>query len=175
MNTNVMATPDMEKQRSTSDPTYWQQRLPNELLLQPGLQIMIAEAASIGCIDFNLPKKKSLAGGVLHHCINVVDSLFKKHAPMIWKIGFTHDCCWRWGNSLYGYGRSADKWSRMVVMYISDEPFGPAMLEAALIDRFGSNMDQLILQTYVLCFCSLYIDIFSIYIYFRFSHSHCII
>lgn len=156
MNTNVMATPDMAKQRSTTDPSlsdsYWQQRLPNELLLRPGLQNMIAEATSMGCIDFNLPKKNSLAGGVLHHCINVVDSLFKKHAPMIWKIGFTHDCCWRWGNSLYGYGRSADKWSRMVVMYISGEPFGPAMLEAALIDRFGSNMDKFVLYKIFMLF-----------------------
>ena len=139
--TREVPTPSRKRTRSTSDPGLPdQERLPNELLLQPGFQNMIAEAASTGCISFDLPKRNSVAGAVLHHCTNVMETLLKTHSPMIFKVGFTHNCCWRWSNKLYGYNRSVDKWSRMVVMYISEEPFSPAMLEAALIDKYSCNM-----------------------------------
>jgi hypothetical protein len=101
---------------------------------------MVSQAASIGRIDFQLPKKKSLAGAVLHHSVGIMESFLKKQSPAIFKIGWTHDCCWRWSNTIYGYGHSLDKWSHMTVMYISDEPYTPAMLEAALIEKYSGTM-----------------------------------
>ena len=64
---------------------------------------------------------------------------FAKHDPMIFKIGYTHNAVWRWCNNLYGYKfDKIHKWERMVILYKSNEPFGPAMLEASLIDMFQS-------------------------------------
>ncbi|CAE7843377.1 unnamed protein product, partial [Symbiodinium microadriaticum] len=89
-------------------------------------------------IKYDLPAPGSLAGKVLMHAIRVMESLFRKHEPLIWKIGFTHSPSWRWRNELYGYVHSRDKWAGMVVLYCSNEQFGPAMLEAALIEKFKS-------------------------------------
>ena len=119
----------------------WRECLPPELLAQPGLQTMILEAAAAQeCIAFRLPKHGALAGGVLCHAINVIDGLYHRNFPMIFKIGYTHDAVWRWGNSLYGYNSPKEKWSNMVVFYITSEPYGPAMLEAALIEKYQSAL-----------------------------------
>ncbi|CAJ1428541.1 unnamed protein product [Effrenium voratum] len=90
-----------------------------------------------GCIDFQIPREGVSSGKVLLHCANVCDRLFTKHSPVIFKIGFTHDPVWRWGNTLYGYVNEREKWTNMTVLYVADERFGPAMLEAALIDKYG--------------------------------------
>ena len=124
---------------SLGDPR-WEQWLPTQILSKPCFQNMVSQAASIGRIDFQLPKKKSLAGAVLHHSVGIMESFLKKQSPAIFKIGWTHDCCWRWSNTIYGYGHSLDKWSHMTVMYISDEPYTPAMLEAALIEKYSGTM-----------------------------------
>lgn len=89
-------------------------------------------------ISYHLPADGSSAGKVLQHASRELEKLFRKHDPMIWKVGYTHNPFWRWTNELYGYAKARDKWSTMAVLYISKEPFGPAMLEAALIDKFGS-------------------------------------
>ncbi|CAE7293243.1 unnamed protein product [Symbiodinium necroappetens] len=68
-----------------------------------------------------------------------MEKLFRKHEPLIWKVGFTHNPSWRWGNELYGYAHARDKWAGMVVLYCSTEQLGPAMLEAALIEKFKSQ------------------------------------
>lgn len=94
------------------------------------------------CLDFCLPKQGAVAGGVLQHAIQVMESTFAKNDPAIFKVGFTHDACWRWGNELYGYRFAKDKWSNMIVLYISREPFSPAMLEAALIEKYRSGLPQ---------------------------------
>lgn len=119
----------------------WKECLPPELLAQPGLQAMCSEAASVQeCIAFRLPKLGALAGSVLSHAINVIDGLCYRLSPLIFKIGYTHDASWRWGNSLYGYSSAKERWTGMIVFYITSEPFGPAMLEAALIEKYHSAL-----------------------------------
>lgn len=97
---------------------------------------MSAEAERIGCIALKLPKSTVTAGRILQHAVNVIEGLFSKYDPMIFKIGFTHNPAWRWENKVYGYMHSQDKWSNMTVLYGSMEPYGPAMLEAALIEKY---------------------------------------
>ena len=107
-----------------------------DLLKRPALKKMFQDALLTGSIAFRLPTLHAVAGGVLRHCINVIDHLFERHYPMIYKIGFTHDCVWRWSNNIYGYNIAKEKWSDMVVLYISAEPYSTAMLEAALIEKY---------------------------------------
>ena len=91
-------------------------------------------------ILYNLPADGCSAGKVLQHAVRAMEKLFRKHEPMIWKVGYTHNAEFRWSNDLYGYATSRDKWSCMVVLFKTNEPFSPAMLEAALIDKFGRSM-----------------------------------
>lgn len=103
---------------------------------------VLDECNALGCISFQLPPPKSLAGAALDHAISTINKLFSKHSPMIWKIGFTRNPVWRWRNKIYGYKWSQDRWSDMVIVYLAPEPFGPAMLEAALIDKFNCSLPQ---------------------------------
>lgn len=91
-------------------------------------------------ISFDLPCSMAVAGVVLRHAYRVVDKLLEQHAPMTYKFGISHNAEWRWSNELYGYAFSRDKWSKMLVLYQSDEPWGPSMLEAALIHRYDGNL-----------------------------------
>ncbi|CAE7432742.1 unnamed protein product [Symbiodinium sp. CCMP2456] len=97
------------------------------------------ECSRLGCITFDLPPDNATSGKVLWHAIKRFENLHKKHRPMIFKFGYTHDAVWRWNNTLYGYKHDKAKWSDMKVVYVSKEPFGPSMLEAALISRFEST------------------------------------
>ena len=98
-------------------------------------------------LQYMLPPPGATAGKVLHHVKSAMVSLFSKYDPMIFKIGYSHNPMWRWANNLYGYKfDKANKWTNMVVLYESTEPFGPAMLEASLIDIYKS-----ILSTPILC------------------------
>lgn len=90
------------------------------------------------CLAFDLPPPNALSGMVLQHSISVIERTFQKWDPLIFKIGYTHNPCWRWSNTLYGYAHAREKWSNMMVLYVCDQPFGPAMLEAALIEKFSS-------------------------------------
>ncbi|CAE7231791.1 unnamed protein product, partial [Symbiodinium sp. KB8] len=85
--------------------------------------------ASDDRIKYDLPAPGSVAGKVLLHAIRVMEKLFRKQEPLIWKVGFTHNPSWRWANELYGYVHARDKWAGMIVLYFSTEQFGPAMLE----------------------------------------------
>ena len=87
-------------------------------------------------IDYKLPPENATAGRILHHAKSIVDKLFAKHSPMIFKIGYTHNPSFRWSNTLYGYKFSRDKCSNMVVLFGSAEVHGPAFLEASLIDAY---------------------------------------
>ena len=102
-----------------------------------------AECSRLGCISFDLPPENATSGKVLWHAIKQFEKLHKKHRPMIFKFGYTHDAMWRWNNSLYGYKHEKAKWSHMKVLYVSKEPFGPSMLEAALISRFESDSAEI--------------------------------
>lgn len=118
----------------------WVSRLPAILQSNPGLQAIAMEAASMDCISFRIPREPSLVSGrVLQHCIAVIEGVIHAQKPLIFKIGYTHDCCWRWKNALYGYAHAKERWSSMLVLWISHEPHGPSMLEAALIEIFKCN------------------------------------
>lgn len=118
------------------------------------LSRVLAESQALG-IRFELPGANDLAGSVLRHASHRIDVLFNKQSPMIWKVGLCHDPKWRWTNSLYGYRHDRDRWSEMIILYISKEACGPAMLESALIDKFSSSLVGILR-----CFdCVLYIYI----------------
>ena len=92
-------------------------------------------------IRYQLPAEGKTAGQVLAHAILVLEQLLRQWGPMVFKVGFTHDPAWRWHNELYGYAHdSHDIWQSMMVLYVATNPFGPAMLEAALIERFHSGL-----------------------------------
>ena len=98
------------------------------------------KCTQLGCIRFALPAYGALSGRVLRRAIRQVEELFKQRKPMIWKIGYRHNPFWRWANDMYGYARDRDKWSHMVVLYVSREPFSLSMLEAALIEKFQGHL-----------------------------------
>lgn len=87
-------------------------------------------------LEYRLPPRGVPAGKVLQHAKSVFANLHRKHQPMVFKFGYTHDPTWRWSNPIYGYKFDRQKWSHMVVLFESTEPFGPAMLEAFLIDLY---------------------------------------
>ena len=116
----------------------WVASLPVGLQSNQGLQAIAHESARHGAIDFKIPRSQMTAGMVLQHCLEVTERLFRKHEPLIFKFGYTHNPCWRWANDLYGYVKAKEKWSNMIILWISDEPSGPAMLESALIEIFKS-------------------------------------
>lgn len=106
----------------------------------PTFTDILDECNGLGCISFQLPPVKAVAGIVLAHAITKIEGLFSKHSPMIFKIGFTHNPFWRWTNSIYGYASSRDQWSNMVIVYVATEPYSPAMLEASLIEKFKCHL-----------------------------------
>ena len=118
----------------------WSACLKPSVLGQPGFLDMVHAALSIGCIDFRLPLSHVTAGGVLQHALKTIAGLFARNDPMIFKVGFSHDPVWRWSNPMYGYACSREKWTNMCVLYMSEEPYGPAMLEAALIQEHKSGL-----------------------------------
>ena len=105
----------------------------------PTLTGILLKCEAEKCISFQLPAVQALAGSVVRHSSSVLENLFGKWSPLIFKIGFTHDPIWRWSNTKYGYRWEAAKWDHMIIFYLANEPFGPSMLEAALIDKFRSN------------------------------------
>ena len=123
------------------EPKYpsWMSSLPPTLQSNQSLRAIAEEAASMGCIKFRIPKDPNMvAGRVLQHSISVIESLFYQHRPLTFKFGYTHNPCFRWANTLYGCANGTNTFSDMVVLWISGEPSGPAMLEASLIHMFKS-------------------------------------
>lgn len=91
-------------------------------------------------MTYRLPKPGCTAGRVLEHAINTFNRLHQRYRPMTFKFGITHDPHFRWHNSCFGYKNSKERFDRMHTFYAAANPYGPAFLEAALIDRFSSNM-----------------------------------
>lgn len=87
-------------------------------------------------VAFKLPCAGAVAGAVLKHCQAEMEKLISAQKPLIFKVGVTHCEVWRWHNRIYGYKHSVERWSNMLVLWISNEPAGPCMLEAALIHQF---------------------------------------
>lgn len=98
--------------------------------------------ARMDFLDYKLPRRCFTAGGVLQHCKSVFESLYRKHNPMTFKIGCTHNVVYRWCNDLFGYQMSKNKfnYTNMVVLHEASDPGSAAMLEAALIDIYKSNL-----------------------------------
>ena len=92
------------------------------------------------CMSYSLPRPGCTAGRVLEHSITTINRLLEKYSPMTFKLGITHDAHHRWYCPTYGYQHSKDRFARLHVVYASSNPYSPAMLEAALIDRFKSNL-----------------------------------
>ena len=92
------------------------------------------------CMSYSLPKPGCTAGRVLEHSIVSINRFLEKYSPMTFKLGITHDAHHRWYCPTYGYKHSKDRFDRLHVVYASSNPYSPAMLEAALIDRFKSHL-----------------------------------
>lgn len=91
-------------------------------------------------LSCKLPRPGSTAGRVLEHSISCFERLYKRYQPMTFKIGITHCASFRWHNKCFGYKYSKDRFDRMLVVYATDNPHGPAFLEAALINLFKGNV-----------------------------------
>ena len=102
------------------------------------LRALYSRCSSLGCIRFALPPFRCTAGVALRSAIRQTEVLFRKHEPLIYKFGFTHSPLWRWTNALYGYAHATDSWSEMVILYVTKESSGAAMMEAALIEKYQS-------------------------------------
>lgn len=89
-------------------------------------------------ISYKLPNAKATAGRVLAHASNVFESLKARKDPMSFKFGITHCAYFRWYHKPWGYQHTVERFSHMVIVFASPGPVGPAFLEAALIDKFGS-------------------------------------
>ena len=63
-----------------------------------------------------------------------------KRAPFIFKFGITTNAAQRWDHPIYGYKFEKTKWRQMLVIHLSSEPFTPAMLEAALIEKYRRSL-----------------------------------
>ena len=110
-------------------------------------------------LKYMLPPNGATAGRVLHHAKASMTKLFKQYEPMIFKIGYTHDPEWRWTNDMYGYKFDRDLWTAMVILYQSEEPGGPSMLEASLIDIYKSILVESLGKKHILLkFLSIDID-----------------
>eukprot|EP00435_Cladocopium_sp_Y103_P074682 s2_g50.t1 len=104
----------------------------------PDLSELQQQCEALGCISFQLPKPFANAGAILKHAIATMDALIRLESPLIFKVGFTTDVVRRWTNTTYGYSTDPAKWSNMIVLLARKEPFTPAMLEAALVDKYKS-------------------------------------
>ena len=114
----------------------WERHVSDSVSADNEIVSVLREVDEHPDIEWRLAARATTAGGILGHTIHVVNQLLDRHAPMIFKIGFTLDACWRWGNTIYGYKWQRDKWEKMCLLHIAEEPFSLAMLEAALINKY---------------------------------------
>ena len=89
-------------------------------------------------MSFSLPRPGATAGAVLGHATKAFERLHKKEFPMTFKFGITHCAHFRWHHHPYGYKYDREKFDRMLIIYATSNPAGPAFLEASLIEIFGS-------------------------------------
>ena len=128
-------------------------RKSNEVSLEtesPRLKELSSECQALGCIQLRLCDLNASAGRILSHAIRITEALFKKEEPLIFKFGFSHNPVWRWTNDIYGYCHSRDKWTHMIILHYSKEPFTTAMLEAALIEKYqGASAESIIFNSFI--------------------------
>jgi len=90
-------------------------------------------------MELDVPRRTAMAGAVLEHAVAVIERQLLRAGPAVFKIGITMNPIHRWHNATYGYGRSADKYSQIVVLLISARGEAAAFLEAALISKFQAT------------------------------------
>ena len=112
-------------------------------------------------LDYDLPRKGALAGHILNHCYTVLNSYLQKWEPMTFKVGYTHCAHFRFYNPTFGYKTSIDKFERMVVVYAAAETISPSFVEAAMIEKFKSNLPDNFEQVLSLRFLSLRVNTYS--------------
>lgn len=113
----------------------WQQALDDSILGLDRTQNVFEKIDEDPCLSYSLPRKNSLAGGVLKHCFTIVDGILDKYYPLIYKFGYCSDAHSRFYNKKYGYHLSCDKWEHMKILYASAEPVSPGFVEGALIQK----------------------------------------
>ena len=115
--------------------TAWTQQLDNKIVALPRTMACLQKIEVDPILHLCLPKKGAIAGQILKHVYHSLDMHLQREAPSIYKVGFTHDPSWRFHNAIYGYCKAAERWEGMVILFISHEPYGPAFVEAATIQR----------------------------------------
>ena len=115
----------------------WASLLDDVVLACPRTHDCFSNMVADKCIKLNLQQKGCNAGRILAHCRNVIQSTLSKHYPMSYKIGFTHDPCFRFHNPTFGYSRN--KCQMMIVMFVSHDPTPAAFVEASMIQLFMGN------------------------------------
>ena len=94
-------------------------------------------------LDYDLPRGHRLAGQILCHVYAAVDKILERHAPCIFKAGYTHCPIYRFYNDVFGYIHEKDRWEKMTVVYVSHEVISPSFVEAAIIQRHKGSLYQL--------------------------------
>lgn len=91
-------------------------------------------------LELRLPRKASLPGQIVKHCMEVAERILRQQAPAVYKFGFTHCPHFRFRNANFGYAMDPyQKWDMMVLLYASHECVGPAFVEASLIQKHKGN------------------------------------
>ena len=140
-----MEPPEENRKRKSNDVSLETQ--------SPRLKELSSECQALGCIQLRLCDLNASAGRILSHATRITEALFKKEEPLIFKFGFSHNPVWRWTNSIYGYCHSREKWTHMIILHYSKEPFTTAMLEAALIEKYqGAFAESIIFNSFNRCF-----------------------
>lgn len=109
--------------------------LPEAVRRLPTTGRLLEALATDVCMELDVPRRSAMAGAVLEHAAAVIARQLQP-GPAVFKIGITMNPIHRWHNKEYGYGHSADKYIKMVVLLISDRGEAAAFLEAALIKQF---------------------------------------
>ena len=92
-------------------------------------------------LKLQLPGRGCLAGRVVKHALDVVETTHRKHEPLVYKFGITHCPVYRYRNNRYGYKVDThQKWEAMIVLFASHESVGPSFLEGALIQTYKGNL-----------------------------------
>ena len=96
-------------------------------------------------LELRLPKQGCLPGLVVKHTMDVVDKILHAQSPVVYKFGFTHCPHFRFWNSKFGYAVDPhQKWQTMCILFASHESTGPAFLEASLIQKYKSNLNEFV-------------------------------
>ena len=153
--------------KASTQPCLWEDRYLQfpDLRHLPRSENVFRKIEMDPCLSLALPKPGATPGKVLNHAIQFFERLLSKNQPMTFKFGFTHDAAVRWHNGVFGYKFSKDRFDFMVILFGAANPHGPAFLEAALIEKFGSFLFAILFLIVLLnrfdCLSCLLFDLFG--------------